>query len=140
MEIHVASPVVLRTFPQPALQAHLFQSAYAREYVQQQFKVGGAMLSDYLAPEYFSAPLAGTRRNAVAFNPRKGYRYTARLIQACPDIEFVRLEGMTRQQLRETLDSCCVYIDFGVHPGKDRIPREAAVRGAVVIVGRQWRR
>ncbi|MDP3761264.1 MAG: hypothetical protein Q8R01_12195 [Ramlibacter sp.] len=128
--------VLFSDIPAPRAAAHLFQSAYAREYVQRRFKVGGAMLSDYLAPEYFSAPRAGSRRNAVAFNPKKGYGYTARLIQACPDIEFVRLEGMTRQQLRDALDSCSVYIDFGVHPGKDRIPREAAVRGAVVIVAR----
>ena len=30
-----------------------------------------------------------------------------------------------------------VYIDFGNHPGKDRIPREAAMRDLVVIVGKK---
>lgn len=123
--------------PAPRATTHLFQSAYAREFVQRRFKMSGAMLSDYLAPEYFSAPVVSSRRNAVAFNPKKGYAFTARLIRACPDIEFVRLEGMTRKGLRDALDSCKVYIDFGVHPGKDRIPREAAVRGAVVIVGKR---
>ncbi|WP_216074700.1 hypothetical protein, partial [Acinetobacter baumannii] len=28
-----------------------------------------------------------------------------------------------------------VYIDFGEHPGKDRLPREAAMMGTVVVVG-----
>lgn len=28
-----------------------------------------------------------------------------------------------------------VYIDFGNHPGKDRIPREAAISGCCVITG-----
>lgn len=30
-----------------------------------------------------------------------------------------------------------VYIDFGSHPGKDRIPREAALSGCVVITGKR---
>lgn len=30
-----------------------------------------------------------------------------------------------------------VYIDFGNHPGKDRIPREAAISGCIVITGKR---
>ncbi len=30
-----------------------------------------------------------------------------------------------------------VYIDFGNHPGKDRIPREAAICGCCVITGKR---
>jgi hypothetical protein len=30
-----------------------------------------------------------------------------------------------------------VYIDFGNHPGRDRIPREAAAMGCVVITNRR---
>ena len=29
-----------------------------------------------------------------------------------------------------------VYIDFGNHPGKDRIPREARMQGCIVITGK----
>lgn len=123
--------------PSPSATTHLFQSAYARDYVQGRFKVGGAMLSDYLAADYFSEPPRGPRRNVVVYNPKKGYAETARLIRASPDIEFSKLEGMTRHQLRGALDSARVYIDLGVHPGKDRIPREAAMRGAVVVVARR---
>ena len=30
-----------------------------------------------------------------------------------------------------------VYIDFGNHPGKDRIPREAAICGCCIITGKR---
>ena len=30
-----------------------------------------------------------------------------------------------------------VYIDFGNHPGKDRIPREAAISGCCIITGKR---
>lgn len=34
------------------------------------------------------------------------------------------------------MDESMIYIDFGEHPGKDRIPREAAMRDLIVITGR----
>ena len=129
--------LLLSDIPSAETATHLFQSAYARQFVQERFKACGAMLSDYLAFDYFSAASVGFRRNVVAYNPRKGYGFTDRLIRACPDLEFLRLEGMEREQLRAAFDSCRVYIDFGTHPGKDRMPREAAMRGAVVIVGKR---
>jgi glycosyltransferase involved in cell wall biosynthesis len=43
---------------------------------------------------------------------------------------------MTPAQVGEHLRMAKVYIDFGNHPGKDRIPREAALSGCCVITGR----
>ena len=40
---------------------------------------------------------------------------------------------MSRSEVVELLRSAKVYIDFGSHPGKDRIPREAASLGCCVI-------
>jgi hypothetical protein len=37
----------------------------------------------------------------------------------------------------KTLQKAKVYIDFGNHPGKDRIPREAAILGCCVITGKR---
>lgn len=119
----------------PVAATHLFQCAFARDYVAEQFGRGGVMLSDFLAQEYFENASEAPRRNVVAFNPKKGRAYTARLMRAHPQLEFLPLQGMPREQLRQALDTCKVYIDFGEHPGKDRLPREAAARGAVVIVG-----
>ena len=119
---------------------HLFQSAYARDFVGKRFRRTGAMLTDYLADEYVGGgpPLSEcSRNNIVAFNPRKGWNYTSKLIKTFPGIQFMALEGMDRLQIKGALDTCKVYIDFGDHPGKDRLPREAAVCGAVVIVGRR---
>ena len=35
----------------------------------------------------------------------------------------------------ELLKRCKVYIDFGNHPGKDRLPREAALCKCVIMTG-----
>ncbi|HSV35766.1 MAG TPA: glycosyltransferase family 2 protein [Ramlibacter sp.] len=123
--------------PSPRQSTHLFQSGYARAFVRGRFSVEGAMLSDYLADEYLAQPRAGFREPWVAYNPRKGLVFTKRLIAASADMKFVALENMTRDELRQTLAKCSAYIDFGAHPGKDRIPREAAMCGAVVVVARR---
>ncbi len=34
------------------------------------------------------------------------------------------------------LKTCKIYVDLGAHPGKDRIPREAALAGCVVITNK----
>jgi hypothetical protein len=44
---------------------------------------------------------------------------------------------MKRNEIIDLLKKAKVYIDFGNHPGKDRIPREAAVLGCCVIVGKR---
>lgn len=127
----------VRDIPSPTATAHLFQSAYARDYVRRRLGCAGFMLSDYIPDDFFQPGMARSRRDAVAFNPKKGLAFTRRFMRAHPDIECVPLRGLTRTGMRETLDACKAYIDFGAHPGKDRIPREAALRGAVVFVGRR---
>lgn len=59
------------------------------------------------------------------------------LIADAPDIDWRPIENMTPPQVQELLAVAKVYIDFGNHPGKDRIPREAAVSGCVVLVGKR---
>lgn len=43
---------------------------------------------------------------------------------------------MTPEEVNENLRRAKLYIDFGNHPGKDRIPREAAMCGCCIITGR----
>ena len=43
----------------------------------------------------------------------------------------------TRLPLIELLLSAKLYIDFGNHPGKDRIPREAAALGCIIMTNRR---
>ncbi len=42
---------------------------------------------------------------------------------------------MTNEKVRNIMWKAKVYIDFGNHPGKDRIPREAAICGCCIITG-----
>lgn len=114
---------------------HLVQSDYAAAFLRRH-GLPSLPLSDYLGPEHFRAGPACEREDMILFNPRKGRRRTARLMKAYPEFQFVPLTGMSADQIAALCSRAKIYIDFGHHPGKDRMPREAAVAGCCVITGR----
>jgi hypothetical protein len=72
--------------------------------------------------------------NVVAVEPQPN---CIEILKQNENIEFIPITNLTREQLSDIISVSKVYIDFGEHPGKDRIPRECAVGGCVVIVGTQ---
>lgn len=77
------------------------------------------------------------RQDIVAFNPKKGWEFTRKLIETSMDIAWRPVQDMTPEQVEEFLHTAKVYVDFGNHPGKDRIPREAVMAGCCLITGRR---
>jgi hypothetical protein len=122
------------------INAHLVQSNYALHYLSTQgiLKEKIAYLSDYLNSNFLEIETdLLSKKNIVVYNPKKGYGFTKKIINEAPDLIFVPIINMTREQAIETLQKAKVYIDFGNHPGKDRIPREAAILGCCVITGKK---
>jgi hypothetical protein len=80
----------------------------------------------------------------VVYNPAKGIHYTNEIIRrAGQTLQIVPigkgLNGqvrMTDHEVTNLLHRAKVYIDFGPHPGMDRLPREAALAGCIVITNR----
>ena len=123
---------------------HFVQSYYARKFLMLNGIKNELIydLSDYLDPiftENLELSLNTTKKNIVVFNPKKGFEYTSKLIDLASkkhEIEWIPIINMTPEQVNDTLRSAKVYIDFGNHPGKDRIPREAAMCGCCIITGK----
>jgi hypothetical protein len=116
------------------------------EYVRR-FLVGHGIqqplpLCEYLSPafrlEEAEVP-AEPRGNVCLYNPRKGLAFTQRIIEACEGsgIEFLPLAGYDEAALRGLFSRSKLYIDFGEHPGRDRMPREAAACGCIVFTGQR---
>lgn len=114
---------------------HFAQSAYAADYLRRQGVERPMLLTDYLQPEYIR-PLEHTpKRDQVVYFEKKNAGVIDQLKAAAPTINWVPIANMTPQEVREELARSKVYVDFGPHPGRDRMPREAAMQGCCVIVG-----
>lgn len=117
---------------------HLYQSEYARLFLESKFFKPNLPLSDFLNSVFFQNNLKiEDRDNVILYNPQKGYEVTKELIGVLPDYKWIPLEKMTPLEMRNLMQKSKIYIDFGNHPGKDRIPREAVINGCVVITNRK---
>lgn len=118
---------------------HLFQSYYSIDYVNKKMPgVDGLFLSDYINEAHgkFIYP-AEFRHNIALYNPAKGYDDLKPLIEKADWLDWVPLANMEVERVVLMMQAGKIYVDFGEHPGKDRIPREAASNGCVVITNRK---
>lgn len=128
--------------PEEKATEHWVQSEYARQFLELNSVSAENihMVEDYLNPAFlskFEEIDISQKENIVVYNPKKGFNFTQRLMKIAPYIKWRSIQNMTPAQVQALLAKAKVYIDFGYHPGKDRIPREAAISGCVVITGKR---
>lgn len=122
---------------------HFVQSHYAKEFVNSYFSMDNCyFLMDYINDEITEYALMNHKRyvreRICLYNPKKGYEVLKPIIEACKkDITWIPLIHMKPLEIAETMCKAMVYVDFGSHPGKDRIPREAAVCGCCVLTNQK---
>lgn len=121
---------------------HLAQSQYAVNFLKNNNIDNNNIfyLSDYLNHTFIKNALknkVSAKSPRVLYNPKKGYEFTKKLIEFDDSIEWRELKDLTPQQMSNLMCSSMIYVDFGNHPGKDRIPREAAISGCCVITGKR---
>lgn len=122
---------------------HLFQSFYANDFLRNSNIADDkkVYLSDYINDLYIdksSVALEHSKKDIVLYNPKKGLRFTKKIIENSPSsIKWVPLINMSNEEVYQNLISGKVYIDFGNHPGKDRFPREAAISGCCILTDKK---
>jgi len=119
---------------------HFVQSEYARQFLKNKGINNIFFLGDYLNNLFIERQtinINNKKENIVIYNPKKGFEFTKKIIKYAKDIRFVPIENMSREEVINLLSKSKVYIDFGNHPGKDRLPREAAISGCCVITGKR---
>lgn len=122
---------------------HFVQSYYAELYVSEILKIHSCnYLQDYINDDIINAGLqhdnTNPRNNYVLYNPSKGYSNLIHIIEKCrKNIKWIPIKNMSPAEISELMLHSKVYIDFGSHPGKDRIPREAAICGCNIITNTQ---
>ncbi len=122
---------------------HYVQSEYARLYVVEERGIPQSKvynLSDYLNSEFLESnrniSFSG-RKDNILYNPKKGIDVTKQLMNLLPQYNWIPIQNMTPAQICQLMRESKLYIDFGNHPGKDRMPREAAICGCCIITGKR---
>lgn len=110
----------------------LAQSVYAQGFCRSILGRDALPMTDYLRRlPITSQPL---NPNLVLYNGAKGYSMIRRLAPLLPEIDFRPIQNMTFQQVCEALASAAAYVELGVPPGRDRLPREAAHFGTPSVL------
>lgn len=118
---------------------HLFQSYYEYAMVRPflSWQTWWYFLTDHINDDYLALDpesFIGGKQDVICYNANKDM--ITRSICESRGIPYIRMKGMSREQVDETLRTCKIYVDNGYHPGKDRMPREAAMHGCVVITNK----
>lgn len=114
------------------------------EYVAEYLRENGVKSSDMIyldgpvRAEYFENSERPEKKNQIAYNPGKGAdEYMPSVIEEikrnCPGAAFVPIREMTVAQVKETLLTSKVYLDFGFFPGPEKLVKEAALCGCNII-------
>ena len=112
---------------------HFYQSDYARDFLMRNGAKKFYPLYDYINRGFLrDAP--ALKHPVVSFFPAKGRSLADSFFSQAKDLPSVAIENMSPKQVSDTLRQTSVYIDFGHHPGKDRVPREAAASGNVIFI------
>lgn len=112
---------------------HISQSHYATQYLIKR-GITSYFIGDYIANVFYSKnSISFKKEDFVLYNPQKGYKFIKKLINFCPDIKCIPIQNMTPEEVNNILSRAKIYIDFGRHPGKDRIPREAVLNKCCII-------
>jgi hypothetical protein len=118
---------------------HFYQSAYARQFLLERGAKKLVPLADYTGIDeviqWVPEPLE--RTVDVALFPNKGAELAQAFVASAPELSYTLIQNMSRAEVGEALRQTRVYIDFGGQPGKDRVPREAAISGNVVFLHHQ---
>lgn len=95
-------------------------------------------LSEYLNESFLKIETdIFKKEDIVAYNPKKGFPFTRKIMKYAAQIKFIPIINMSREEVMKILQRAKVYIDFGNHSGKDRLPREAVILSCCVIAGKR---
>jgi hypothetical protein len=111
---------------------HISQSHYSTIFLKSK------NLESFYIGDYINIPINDltnqiVKKNIIVYNPKKGLKYLTEFMAKYPHYEYRPIQNMTSKEVAQLLQFSKIYMDFGIHPGKDRIPREAVLSGCCIL-------
>ena len=108
------------------------QSYYGAGFIREQIGRDSFKLTDYPRKLTVSPELRDAR--LVVYNGSKGQWKIDDLRRRLPNVAFEPLQDMTFEQVCAALSRASLYVELGHMPGRDRLPREAALYGTPTVM------
>ncbi len=111
---------------------HLCQSYYSYEFLKKKKIKNLLILKDFIQIRNRKK----FKKNIdIILNSNKGEKYNELFIKEYNEIfKIKKLKNMSLNLTQKKLNQSKFFIDFGHHPGRDRIPREAVLQGSKVLI------
>jgi hypothetical protein len=116
---------------------HLYQSYYAQSFLKSHGISQVKELGDYINLSYLHQKAFQSKEDIVLYNPKKVSTRFIRIMKSSPNIKWVPLQNMNLSELITMYGRAKLYVDFGTHPGKDRIPREAIIHNCCLLTNKK---
>ena len=115
---------------------HLSQSNYASNFLKRYFK-NIKFLSDYQRYDILKNinKNKGRKKNVICYS-HKSSEFIKK-IEKVNNLKMIKLSGLNKNQLINVYKKTKIYIDFGYHPGKDRMPREAVLFDNCILTNKK---
>jgi hypothetical protein len=127
-----------KTVQIPPADIHILQSYYVYNFLTNFAKTSKMFfLHEPLEDDYLNFSISKDRKeDIVTWNTRKAYPITLKVIKALKKnkVHVVDLENVGKANMINILGKSKIFIDIGIHPGRDRPPREAVVLGNIAVV------
>ncbi len=94
---------------------------------------------DYINPAFLKKQENITKdfkEKNVLYNPKKGKKEISLLIENSPELNWLPIQNMNAQQIKDLMSESLLYVDFGENPGRDKMLRESVSQDCCIISGR----
>jgi len=116
---------------------HLYQSYYAYSFLKSHGINQVYELGDYINLSFLNKEPTDEKEDIVLYNPKKMTKQFVQIMKCSPNINWVPLQNMNLEELTVMYSRAKLYVDFGTHPGKDRIPREAVIHYCCLLTNKK---
>lgn len=115
---------------------HLMQSYYAFEFFKKKLK-NVRILYDYINQNIMNSSknYKINKKDIICYSHKSNNFIN--LIKDNLDFKFIKLHNLSQKQIINIFKKTKVYLDFGFHPGKDKMPREAALFNNCIITNKK---
>lgn len=117
---------------------HLAHSYFSLDFLRQNnFKILG-QIQDYMDDMFYTnEDLIAKKKDIVIYNGVKNGEFLEKIKSRSQDLEWLEMKNMTLAEIADCMIKAKVYVDFGYHPGKEKMPREACLLDCCMIIGKE---